>query len=198
MGTEAFGFSRWAIARAFLVGAAAVGFLVPGLQARGADGDRLDITYYKLAGLTRAELIASIRRNGPRNGFAYGVGIIEFFPRYSLERRDGSCRIANVETSLTVDLRVPQWDGTKGASRAVARQATRFAQAVKAHEMQHVVLARAFQRRFDARLEKLAPDNSCWALRRAAEALIMKIKKEHVAAQRAFDDRTRPYVRKLI
>ncbi len=177
---------------------AAVALLVPALAAWGATGTRIDTTYYKIGGRSHAELLASIKRNGPRNGFAYGMGIIEFFPHFTTAIRDGLCRIEKVETAMTVYLRLPKWNGPRDAPRSVIRTAAYFERVIRAHEMQHVAIAKVYQRRFDSSLRRMSPDQSCWTLRREAYALVIRIKKQHVAAQRAFDNRTRKQIKRLI
>jgi predicted secreted Zn-dependent protease len=168
----------------------------PGPAAAGG----LDIVtrYYSVTGRSHAELVASVRRNAPRAGGAYGIGFIDFSPRYRTAIDNGKCRIAEVQVGVRVALTLPQWRDPGDAPGTVARQAARFVRAIDSHERTHAAIAGRFARTMKARLVKIAPSRDCWTLRERAEALIREVKKQHGASQRAFDLRTKTQIRRLL
>lgn len=165
--------------------------------AAGPGAPDIRRSYYTVSGNSHAEIVASVKRNGPRNGFAYGIGFIDFLPRYGTALRDGLCRVDRAEVGLRIHLRLPRWDGG-GAPRTAARIATRFVRAIERHEMQHAAIARRYAARMKALLARLSPEQSCWMLRARAEETLARLKKEHAAAQRAFDVRTNRQIKRLL
>lgn len=180
-----------------LARAAALAGSVLLLGGWGPTGTRIDTAYYPISGRSHAELVGSVRRYGP-GGFAYGMGIIDFHPSFDTGWRDGKCRIVTAETGLTVSLRLPEWRGPADAPGRVLQTARRFASEVRRHEMQHVDIARRYQRAMTARLLKLPAEASCWSLAASARALVERLKKDHLAAQRAFDRRSHRQIMRLL
>lgn len=154
--------------------------------------------YYSIHGASHAELVASVRRNGPKGGQAYGIGYIDFFPRYRTEPGAAGCRITGVEVALRIVLELPKWDGAEGGTAKVASVARRFARAIEAHEMEHVRIARSYAGRMRTALLRLKPDASCWSLTSRAEDLIGDLKKRHVESQKAFDRRVNKQIKRLL
>lgn len=178
---------------------AALAVCVP-LLGGWTEGSGVEIVsrYYSIHGASHAELVASVRRNGPRGGRAYGIGYIDFFPRYRTSFADGVCRIAEAEVGLRVELELPRWDGLEGAPAGVAKSARRFARAVETHEMEHVRIAGHYARLMRSELLRLKADSSCWSLSSRAEDLIRDLKKRHVESQKAFDRRVGKQIRRLL
>lgn len=165
-----------------------------------AKGSGVEIVsrYYSIHGADHAELVASVRRNGPKGGRAYGIGYIDFFPRYRSEASAGGCRIAEAEVGLRVELELPRWDGARDGPQRIANFARRFARAIEAHEMEHVRIARHYARRMRSELLRLKADSSCWSLSSRAEDLIRDLKKRHIESQKAFDRRVNKQIKRLL
>lgn len=183
---------RWLLAAALLLGA-----VLPS-QGWADEGTEITRRYYAISGRSRAELLASVRRNAPRAGSAYGIGFIDFHPRYTLAPIAEGCRVDTATVGLRIVLRLPRWNGAKDAPRAVKRLAARFERAITAHEMQHVRIAKHHARRMARQIARLKPAENCWRLRRAAQAVIARHKKAHRASQAAFDRRTRKAIKRLL
>ncbi|MEO9615257.1 MAG: DUF922 domain-containing protein [Nitratireductor sp.] len=183
---------RWLFAAALLLGAIA--------PSAGWAGDETRITrrYYAISGQSRAELVASVRRNAPRAGSAYGIGFIDFDPRYTFTPHARGCRVDKATVGLRIVLRLPRWNGAKDAPRSVRRLAARFERAITAHEMQHVRIAKRHARRMARQIAGLKPAENCWRLRQTAQALIARHNKAHRASQAAFDRRTRKAIKRLL
>lgn len=173
----------WAAAR---VAAAGLALLIAG----GSVETRIDIEAYPISGRTHAELVGSVKLHAPMGGRVYGIGFIDFDPRFETRSEMGVCRVAAADTGLKVELRVPEWRGGSDAPKGVARVARNFERVIRAHEMHHVAIAKSYQKRIAAAVKALKPEKSCWALRDRAEALIQRLKAQHRDAQRAFDRRT--------
>ncbi len=165
-----------------------------------AKGSEVEVVsrYYSIHGANHAELVASVRRNGPKGGQAYGIGYIDFFPRYRTASAAGGCRIAEAEVGLRIELELPRWDGARDGPSRIANFARRFARAIEAHEMEHVRIARHYARRMRTELLRLKADASCWSLASRAEDLIRDMKKRHVESQKAFDRRVRKQIKRLL
>ena len=163
-----------------------------------AGGVEIVTRYYAVTGRSHAELVASVRRNAPRAGGAYGIGFIDFLPRYRTVSANGVCRIAEAQVGVRVALTLPQWKDPGDAPKAVSRHASRFVRVIDSHERAHAAIAGRYARTMKARLLKLAPDRNCWNLRGRAEALIRDIKKQHISAQNAFDRQTHKQIRGLL
>ena len=163
-----------------------------------AGGVEIVTRYYAVTGRSHAELVASVRRNAPRAGGAYGIGFIDFSPRYTTAIDNGKCRIVDAQVGVRVALTLPQWRDPGDAPRAVFRHATGFVRAIERHEREHAAIAGRYARMMTTRLLRLQPDGDCWTLRESAEALIREVKKQHGASQRAFDLRTKTQIRRLL
>jgi predicted secreted Zn-dependent protease len=151
---------------------------------------RIDIDGYPISGRTHAELVSSVKSHAPMEGRVYGIGFIDFDPRFETKSDKGMCRVASADTGLRVSLRVPEWRGASDAPKGVARVARDFERAVRAHEMHHVAIAKSWQRRISAALKGMKAAKSCYELRDRADELIRRLKAQHRDAQRAFDKRT--------
>jgi predicted secreted Zn-dependent protease len=175
--------------------------MVAAIFATGGFGKvetRIDVDSYPISGNSRDELRGSVKRHAPLDGRVYGIGYIDFDPRLETRSHKGGCQVVTAETGLKVRLRVPEWRGGADAPRGVARVAKTFERAIHAHEMQHVAIARSYQRRISAALRQLRHDGSCWSLRGRADELIRRLKSQHRAAQDAFDRRTYRQLARLL
>lgn len=182
------------------LGSTAVGLLAGLLFLGGwtVKGTEVTERYYPIAGRSHAELLASVKRHGPRGGSAYGIGFIDFFPGYRFETKSGACRIRDADVGLRIALKLPQWKGPDDAPRSVKRLAARFERAIRAHEFQHVKIAKRHARRMAQALSRMRAEDNCWILRRKANELIARHKKDHLGSQRAFDNRTRKGIKRLL
>lgn len=171
---------------------------IPTLSGFAVKGVKVEKSYYKISGKSYGELVKTVRRNGPRAGRAYGLGIIDFFPSYEIRRIDGQCRIVSAEVGLRVKLRLPKWHGETGTPRKIVRVARRFERVIDAHEAQHVRIAKRYARLMRHRLLKLGAEKSCWTLRTKSRELIKQLKRQHIAAHKRFDNRTRKQIRRLL
>jgi predicted secreted Zn-dependent protease len=159
-------------------------------------GTRVDERFYPISGRSFAELVSSVRMGGPMG--AYGMGVIDFYPRFETRTEKGACRVVSADTGLTVSLSLPEWRGPGDAPNSVLRKARHFERAIRAHELQHVEIAKRYQRLITASLKRLKPETNCWDLRSRANDLIAALKKQHLAAQRGFDRRSFKQIRRLL
>jgi predicted secreted Zn-dependent protease len=179
-----------------LVRLAAAICALPLLSGWMVSGTRIDTRFYPISGRSLAELASSVRQHGPMG--SYGMGVIDFYPRFQTRLEGGTCRIASAATGLAISLHLPQWKGPDDAPRSVRRVAGRFERAIRRHELQHVAIAKRYTALMTAGLKKLKPEASCWSLRSKAAELIAALKKRHLAAQRGFDRRSRMQIRRLL
>lgn len=156
-------------------------------------------SYYGFSGASKAEIKASVIMNGPRDGYAWGLSTIDFVPQWRTETRDGVCRPTNVHVGLAVDMRLPRWRPRFGeppsTTPALARH---FVRAVERHEYGHVSIARRFAAELARRLSALRSEEGCWRLRSMAASERQALMARHLAAHRAYDDRTRKGLKALL
>ena len=171
---------------------------VPVLSGWKVTGTKVNYAYYPVSGRSHAEIVSSVRRFAPRAGRAYGIGFIDFHPDYDMTAKGGACRVTRAETGLAIQLKLPEWKGPKDAPRSAVRLGRHFEKSIRSHELQHVKIAEGYARRISRDLLKLKPEKNCWALRRDAHDLITRIKREHIASQKAFDRRTFKQIKRLL
>lgn len=155
-------------------------------------------SYYAFTGESRAEMKASVAINGPKGGFAWGLSFIDFEPEWRTQAEGGTCRLVDVRVHMRVDMRLPRWRPPFGAATPVPRQARRFMSAIERHEYGHVAIARRFAAELARRLSALRSDDGCWTLRDMAGAERETIRPRHLAAHRAYDNRTRKGLKALL
>ena len=113
-------------------------------------------------GSTLAEVAASIAQEDES-------ATTEWFPRYSVETTDHTVSSATVivETRITM----PRWRGYTTASQPERREWDRFWQALEAHELGHVDLAKSRLCMVDSQLIGESPDNASQIWSEAIDAL---------------------------
>ncbi|MBK8456501.1 MAG: DUF922 domain-containing protein [Phyllobacteriaceae bacterium] len=155
-------------------------------------------SYYGFSGENRAEMKSSVAMNGPKGGFAWGLSFIDFEPEWRTKSDGGVCRLADVRVDLRVEMRLPRWRPGFGAAGAVPRHARRFMSAIERHEYGHVAIARRYAVELTRRLSALKTSGGCWPLRSMANAEREAIKPRHLAAHRAYDNRTSKGLKALL
>lgn len=161
-------------------------------------GTKIDKRTYSVYGETRAELRRDIRRRGPKGGSAFGLAVITFYPVYKVAESKGVCRVTSAEVGVHIVLTEPKWRGSKPAGGKVAGTWRRFSRYVRYHEGVHAKIARDYARRMESTLKKMASSRGCADLRRKAQDRIKALKRRHLRAQQAFDEREKNRIKRLI
>lgn len=162
-------------------------------------GTVVETSHYLVSARSHAEFVSAVRRAAPRSGTAFGHAIIDFFPTYlTMPAQGKGCRVGKVEVGLRIQLRVPKWRPASGTPKSVARRGRHFERTILAHEQHHVAIAKRFAVRMRTALGKMKTDGDCWQLRREANERIARLKKQHLAAQKAFDKRSYRQMKRLL
>lgn len=103
------------------------------------------------------------------------------------EERDGRCRITASRTRLQMEITLPRLNTTDAAVR---RRFGQYLFALRAHEMEHVSIARRYAREIDEGILRLPQMPSCSALSGAADTLGRRLIAEAAEAEREMDRRT--------
>ncbi len=177
--------------------AAAMAFAIAGADAAAGEL-AVRKSYYGFTGASRAEMKTSVAMNGPKGGFAWGLSFIDFEPEWRTRTEGATCRLADVRVHMRVDMRLPRWRPAFGSETPAPRHARRFMSAIERHEYGHVAIARRFAAELARRLSTLRSDEGCWTLRSKANAEREAIKPGHLAAHRAYDNRTRKGLKALL
>lgn len=168
------------------------------LSACTVTGTKIDKRSYAVFGKTRADLKRDIRRRGPKGGSAFGLAVITFYPVFQVAQTNGVCRVTTAEVGLHVILTEPKWRGSEPARGKVASTWRRFSSYVRKHEAVHARIARDYARRMKSALSKMSSSRGCADLRQKAQRRIKQLKRRHLAAQEAYDEREKNRIKHLI
>jgi predicted secreted Zn-dependent protease len=168
------------------------------LSACTVTGTQIDKRSYAVYGDTRAELKKDIRRRGPKGGSAFGLAEITFYPIYQLVQGKSVCRVTSAQVGLHVILTEPKWRGSGPAPRKVAGTWRRFSKYVRYHEGVHSKIAKDYAKRMKSTLLRMSSRKGCADLRIKAQRRIKTLKRRHLAAQEAFDQREKKRIKHLI
>jgi predicted secreted Zn-dependent protease len=153
---------------------------------------RVDTLFYAVPGATPVEWQAFINEHGPGERTPRHAALTRWTiaPRYQLRGNGSECRPSAAFVELTVTLELPRLDDPGGARAADRAEWDRFIRHLTRHEHGHVVRAAWGASALADSLRRLrAP--TCAAAGRAAGAAYREVVAQCVAAQRAYDSRTR-------
>lgn len=153
---------------------------------------------YSVFADTKAGFARSVRANAPRGGRAFGLVEITFHPDYSLVSDGKHCRATVKGVGLELVILLPKWRDGKAVPGAVRRQWGRFEQTVRAHEMAHVRIARAYAAKMRKAIAALRSKAGCNQLTSRIRARINQIKAQHLRAHDRFDDREKKRLKRLL
>lgn len=152
---------------------------------------------YKVAGESHATLVRSVHAAAPRSGRAYGLTEITFHPVYTVTETRGGCAVTKADVGMEIVVILPEWrDGAPPP--AVRARWSRFERTIRAHEMTHVAIAKAYGQRLERSLAGLRSTDGCGDLRRRIAAEIARTKRAHLAAHAAYDQRDRRRINALL
>lgn len=185
---------RSALARLILLSFA--GFLAAG-SSQAAQVSR-HYAYYRISAANKEELITALSRKGPylpqtkqRHPAATQIS---FKDRLDMRRQGGYCRLAAANISIAAVIYLPQWR-QRGRQREKTGDAElsffwdMLLKDMKQHEAQHIQIAYAYALDMEQELRSLPARRSCVALRRDAQAALLRLKQNNNAAQEQFDRR---------
>ena len=150
---------------------------------------------YPVTGTTYAELIASMRENGPfveRTGQRhYGITETGFRQEWSYQQAQGRCELLDARTELELTIVLPEWVDREGASASTRRRWDRIRKDIAQHERQHAEIAREYLAKLRAETDRPVSAPTCAALEAGLRARSQIIIDRHREAQAAFDRRVR-------
>lgn len=149
----------------------------------------VSVRKYSVRGSTVAELEEAMGRNGP--GRRWGSTFYRMEPDY--EPRlfpDGSCAVGSAAISFKAIVRVPELGWFHGADVCLAGRFAAMADALLAHEQQHVALGLEAAAAIAAVLGKMPPATTCERLRAEVDGLFREVNDEYNRRQLEFDART--------
>ena len=149
------------------------------------------IRTYDVTGRTYAELIASMRENGPfveRTGRRHwGITQTAFQQEWSYQEARGRCELLAARTELDLTITLPEWKERAGASDATIRRWERLKADIVAHEERHAAIARDYLERLRAETDRPVTAPTCAALEAGLRARSTIITDRHREAQLEFD-----------
>ena len=152
---------------------------------------------YKVAGESHATFVRSVHAAAPRSGRAYGLTEITFHPVYTVAETKGGCAVTKADVGMEIVVILPEW--RKGAPPpAVRARWSRFERTIRAHEMTHVAIAKAYGQRLERSLAAMRSAEGCGDLRRRISAEITRTKRAHLAAHASYDVRDRRRINALL
>jgi len=153
---------------------------------------------YSLYAETRAGFTRSVRANAPRGGRAFGLVEITFHPDYKLVSGDKGCQAKVKDVGLELVIVLPKWRDGKPVSGSIKRHWKRFQRTVRNHEMAHVRIAKSYATRMRKSIATLHSKTSCNELARRIKQRIIRIKAQHLRAQKRFDARDNRRLKTLL
>ena len=165
--------------------------LVVVLAASPAGAVEPTVRYYEVTGTTFAELLASMRENGPfveRTGRRH-YGITETSFRQSFRRQPalGRCELLEATVELDLTMVLPDWSDRNGATPATERRWERLEADIVAHEERHADIARRYLAKLRAEVDRPVTASTCAALDAGLRARSQVIIDRHREAQLEFD-----------
>lgn len=146
---------------------------------------------YEVEGDTYAELIASMRQNGPfveRTGRRHwGITQTSFRQEWSYQRARGRCELLGATTELDISITLPRWADRERASDGTVRRWERLKADIVAHEKRHAEIAREYLGKLRAETDRPVSAPSCAALEAGLRARSQVITERHRKAQLDFD-----------
>ena len=119
-----------------------------------------------------------------------GDAQVSFQPRATYLESEGSCQAADPAVDLTVVLTFPEWDTASNDPRA-AEAFGRMLSYLRAHEAQHVLIARQYRQEMVEAITDLPAQSTCEAMRATIAEAAAGVNELQIAAQRAFDRKER-------
>lgn len=146
----------------------------------GIPGIRFE--YYEIEGRTRREIYSSLMARGPNNGQHWGITRSQSRDRWRTLTQGSSCRVVDVETSLTITVLLPRHREEDELSDDAWHFWRGIRERIRIHEAGHARIA--WNHRDD--FKKAAAKASCKSIKQVGEDVGNRIR----ALQRAFDEET--------
>jgi predicted secreted Zn-dependent protease len=167
-------------------------FLLLPLSALAVE-EQVQTSYYDISGSTPGQIWQEMRARGPatpdgKRWTAYTRWDIRW--RFEFDESPRGCRIGGIDVRLRIRYTMPRWEEPREASATVARQWSRFIDALEVHEEGHGDFGREAAERVEAELPRLPARRDCQAASRAANAVGDRIIEEVAADERDYDRRT--------
>ena len=144
--------------------------------------------YYEVTGNTMGELLASMHRQRPPEGYGVTRSFFSWTTRW--EPVAGVCRITEARVSLRTEVTLPRWEPGPDASPGLVSQWRTFVENVRLHENGHLEIAVAAKYAVERELRRVqAP--SCMTVQGAGNQAAERVLSEYRARQRAYDARSR-------
>ena len=150
------------------------------------------IRTYPVTGSTYAELLASMRENGPlaeRTGRRhFGVTEVSFRQSFDYQRARGRCELLGADITLDMTIVLPEWTERDGASTRTVERFERLYDDIVRHEERHAAIARDYLGRLRGEMDRPVTARSCSALEAGLRASSKAVLDRHRCAQLAFDE----------
>jgi predicted secreted Zn-dependent protease len=179
----------------YLCGIIVVALLLGLASVSGAEPTiMISYDYYDIEGRTASELRQQMNRKGVRwtNGNIYDAYTgwnVKWNYRYRLTD-DNSCSIGSVNTTLSVEFRLPRWENYDRGPAALKKRWDAYMQALRRHENGHKDIGLQAANEIERSIAELDPDVTCDAVTETANQLGRRILSEYAAKERAYDAQT--------
>lgn len=148
----------------------------------------VSVAYYDIYGDAANELRSQMSRKGPRGFDAYASWYVRW--RFDQRPSGNECRIADVSTSVKVEITLPRWVDEADADDALRARWSSYYTALVEHEYGHRDFGIRAAREIEDALGGLEPQSSCQALTRSANRTGKRLLGKIVAEEKAYDRNT--------
>lgn len=146
---------------------------------------------YPVTGSTFAELLASMRENGPlaaRTGRRhFGVTRIGWSQSWEYQRARGRCELLGTDIDLKLTIVLPEWTDREDATARTEERWERLYDDIVRHEERHAAIAREYLAKLREETDRPVSAPDCPALEAGLKAGSQAVLRQHRNAQRAFD-----------
>lgn len=143
---------------------------------------------YEVSGSSSKELIASLEKNGPEEG--WGAIEPDWAVKYEWTETDGEFKITSVTVSVAIVKTMPNWRGYSSASKCMKASWDAMYASLDRHEKKHIDLTKGVSERIKNAVSKLPAFNSQSTMQKSVDSVTKKFVEENNLVQSKFDQDT--------
>lgn len=151
------------------------------VKAGSAGGDK-GIRYYEVQGADFETLLAALNAHGGSHGQADWKLTYQYQPRLA----GRVCSVGSLTTRLELAMTLPKWSPPRNAPANLVARWTRYVNALRIHEEEHLQIGRDFETAFKRSLA-VASTRTCDELDRNIKSYFDLLLEKHRARDRDYD-----------
>lgn len=195
------GFTTVVISLVLVIAPTAFNMPVGGRAFAGDLSIKTRTTHYRIRARKFSDVSRQMLRRGPtlgRNGRrVWATSRRDYDWRLEYLRQRGKCSVKRAIVRMKITYTLPRLENEKRVSRRFRSKWQRVYKILSSHERAHGRNYRTFATHLANALKKMAPQSSCYELRRAGKRLDKKLHRQSTRRNRRFDNRERGRLTRL-